>query len=124
MDRMAFPGQDKQDKTGYGLLREPRSLICRYCIQGPLRDTLMGPSPPLSLGEGPGVRANATTLAVLRANCPKGMAMADWLKLMANPVNAVIYPLHITQEMLDTLDGRKMDLRYRYVLVKTVADER
>ena len=79
---------------------------------------------PLSLGEGPGVRTNATTLAVLRANCPKTMPMADWLKLMANPVNAVIYPLHITQEMLYTLDGRKMDLRYRYVLVKTVADER
>ncbi len=52
------------------------------------------------------------------------MPLADWLKPMANPVNAVLYPLHITQEMLDTLDGRELDLRYRYVLVKTMADER
>ncbi|MCC6841424.1 MAG: hypothetical protein IT230_14790 [Flavobacteriales bacterium] len=56
---------------------------------------------------------NATTRAVLLANRPKDMPMADWLKLMANPVNAVLYPLHITQEMLDTLDAREFDLRYR-----------
>lgn len=61
---------------------------------------------------------NATTRAVLLANRPKTMPEADWLKMMAKPVNAVLYPLHITQEMLDTLDGRKLDLRYRYVLMR------
>ena len=61
---------------------------------------------------------------MLRANCPKSMPLADWLRLMANPVSAVLYPLRVTQEMLDTLDGRELDLRYRYVLVKTIANER
>ncbi len=55
---------------------------------------------------------------MLLANRPKTMPEADWLKMMAKPVNAVLYPLHITQEMLDTLDGRKLDLRYRYVLMR------
>lgn len=81
---------------------------------------------PLSLGElpspaqagGPGVRANATTLAVLLANRPKGMPEAEWLQLMAKPENATLFPLRVTQAMLDTLDGREMDLRYRYVLVE------
>ncbi len=88
---------------------------------------------PLSLGElpspaqagGPGVRANATTLAVLLANLPKdpanpGQAMpeADWLRLMEKPENATLYPLRVTQAMLDTLDATKLDLRYHYVLVK------
>lgn len=65
-----------------------------------------------------GGEMTGATLAVLQANCPKDMPMADWLKLMANPLNAVLYPLRVTQEMLDTLDGRKMDLRYRYVMVE------
>ena len=30
---------------------------------------------------------NAPTRAVLLANCPKDMAEADWLRLMAMPVN-------------------------------------
>ncbi|HRN35830.1 MAG TPA: hypothetical protein PLV70_10315 [Flavobacteriales bacterium] len=55
---------------------------------------------------------------MLLANRPKDMAAADWLRLMANPVNAVLYPLRVTQAMLDTLDARELDLRYRYVLVK------
>jgi hypothetical protein len=61
---------------------------------------------------------NAITRAVLLANRPKGISEADWLKLMVNPVNATLYPLCITQAMLDTLDAGKLDLRYRYVLVR------
>jgi hypothetical protein len=61
---------------------------------------------------------NATTRAVLLANCPKGMAEADWLKLMEKPVNRTLYPLRLTQAMLDTLDAEKLDLKYRYVLVR------
>lgn len=60
---------------------------------------------------------NATTRAVLLANCPKGMAKANWLKLMAQPLNTSLYPLLITQAMLDTLDAKELDMRYRYVLV-------
>jgi len=46
------------------------------------------------------------------------MPEADWLRLMEKPENATLYPLRITQAMLDTLDARELDLRYRYVLVK------
>ena len=62
--------------------------------------------------------ANATTLAVLLANRPKDMPEAAWLKLMAKPESAVLFPLRVTRAMLGTLDGRAMDLRYRYVLVR------
>ena len=68
---------------------------------------------------GPGVEGmNPETRSVLLANCPKDMAEADWLRLLENPVNRSFYPLRITQAMLDTLDGRKLDLRYRYVLFR------
>lgn len=60
---------------------------------------------------------NATTLAVLRANCPKGMNEAEWLKLMEIPANRTLFPLRVTQGMLDTLDAKKLDLGYSYVLV-------
>ena len=46
------------------------------------------------------------------------MPEADWLRLMEKPENAALYPLRITQAMLDTLDANKLDLRYRYVLVE------
>jgi hypothetical protein len=56
-------------------------------------------------------------LAVLHANRPKGMTEAEWLKMMQEPVNRALFPLRVTQGMLDTLDGRKLDLRFRYVLI-------
>ena len=114
-----------------GTLQEERSLR-----QGPLREILReqggsfapsrSPEGDLAGGTLPASRSaardldgtNATTRAVLLANRPKDMAAADWLRLMANPVNAVLYPLRVTQAMLDTLDARELDLRYRYVLVK------
>ncbi|MBS1936961.1 MAG: hypothetical protein JSS84_04025 [Bacteroidetes bacterium] len=66
-----------------------------------------------------GVEApTAETRAVLLANCPKDLTGQQWLKLMANPENATLYPLRVTQAMLDTLDATKLDLRYHYVLVK------
>jgi hypothetical protein len=52
---------------------------------------------------------------VLLANCPKGMAEADWLKLMERPENRALYPLRITQGMLDTLDMRQLDPAYLYM---------
>ncbi|MCC6839595.1 MAG: hypothetical protein IT230_05490 [Flavobacteriales bacterium] len=61
---------------------------------------------------------NAETRTVLLANRPMDVPQADWLKLMANPVNASLFPLRITQPMLDTLDAGKLDARFRYVLVR------
>lgn len=79
--------------------------------------------PPAHDGHAPAERPaeaappNATTLAVLRANCPKDMAEADWLKLMEQHANRALYPLRVSPAMLDTLDGMEMDLRYQYLLV-------
>ena len=56
--------------------------------------------------------------AVLLANCPKGMAVADWLKLMERPENRAPYPLRITPGMPDTPDARKLDLKYQYMLIQ------
>jgi hypothetical protein len=59
----------------------------------------------------------AAMRAVLLANRPKGMAEAEWLKLMEIPANRTLFPLRVTQGMLDTLDARELDLRFSYVLV-------
>lgn len=61
---------------------------------------------------------NAVTLAVLRANQPKGIAWEEWLRIMQGPDGATLHPLRVTPAMLDTLDGREMDLRFRYVMVR------
>jgi hypothetical protein len=55
-------------------------------------------------------------MAVLRANCPKVKPEMDWLKLMEQPVNQSLYPLRLSQAMLDTLNATQLDLRFRYVL--------
>ena len=44
--------------------------------------------------------------------------MAEWLKMMLEPVNATLYPIRLTQAMLDTLDATKLDPRYRYEMVR------
>ena len=68
---------------------------------------------------------NATTRAVLLANRPEHFTEAEWLKRMEQPVHRSLYPLRITQAMLDTLDlpagqagAKQLDLRYQYTLVK------
>jgi len=60
---------------------------------------------------------NATTRAVLLANRPEHVEEAEWLRVMERPVNRTLYPLRITQVMLDTLDGRLLDRRFQYILV-------
>ncbi|MBS1546298.1 MAG: hypothetical protein JST38_14055 [Bacteroidetes bacterium] len=84
---------------------------------------LLAMVPVLALAQAPAAQPaidppNAETRAVLLANCPKSMAEADWLRFMEKPENATLYPLRITQAMLDTLDAEKLDLRYRYVLMR------
>ena len=57
---------------------------------------------------------NATTRAVLLANKPERFTEAQWLDMMEKPVNRSLYPLRVTQAMLDTLDATQLDIRYRY----------
>lgn len=64
------------------------------------------------------VPLNAPTLAVLLANRPPHVDEAQWVKLMEDPVDRSLYPLRITQAMLDTLDARQLDMRFQYVIVR------
>lgn len=56
-----------------------------------------------------------TTLTVLLANCPKSMSATEWLRMMEVPANRSLFPLRITQGMLDTLPVKELDLRFQYV---------
>ncbi|MBK9146663.1 MAG: hypothetical protein IPM12_02450 [Flavobacteriales bacterium] len=67
---------------------------------------------------------NATTLAVLLANQPKGLSWDQWLCIMKGPDGPVLYPLRVTETMLDTLEGREMDLRFRYMVMKELPAHR
>ena len=55
---------------------------------------------------------NASTLAVLVANQPDRFTEEQWLRMMQEPVNRSLSPLHIAQAMLDTLDGTQLDMRF------------
>ena len=61
---------------------------------------------------------NAPTLAVLLANRPAHIAQEQWLSMMTQPVNRSLYPLRVTQAMLDTLDGRQLDMRFQYEMTR------
>ena len=54
--------------------------------------------------------------AVLLANRPAQYTEAEWLRMMAQPVNRSLFPLRITPAMLDTLDANALDRRFQYVL--------
>ena len=55
-------------------------------------------------------------MALLLANRPAHIAQAKWLEMMEKPVNRSLYPLRITQAMLDTLDGSALDRRFNYIM--------
>lgn len=57
---------------------------------------------------------NAPTRTVLLANRPQHFTEAEWLRMMEKPMNRSLYPLRIMQTMLDTLDAKALDLRFRY----------
>ncbi|MBK9275194.1 MAG: hypothetical protein IPM49_11745 [Flavobacteriales bacterium] len=59
---------------------------------------------------------NAPTLAVLEANRPPHIEQSKWLKMMEQPANRSLYPLRVTQAMLDTLDTEALDRRFQYVM--------
>ncbi|HRO98219.1 MAG TPA: hypothetical protein PLN54_02160 [Flavobacteriales bacterium] len=57
---------------------------------------------------------NGPTRAVLLANKPERFTEGEWLRMMEKSVNRSLYPLRVTREMLDTLDTKALDLRFRY----------
>ncbi len=61
---------------------------------------------------------NALTMQVIMAQRPASIPEIQWRKLMLDPVNASLYPIRITQAMLDTIDATQLDLRYRYMMVR------
>ena len=61
---------------------------------------------------------NALTMQVIMAQKHTGISDEQWLKMMLEPVNATLYPIRLTQAMLDTLDATQLDARYRYELVR------
>jgi hypothetical protein len=78
--------------------------------------------PVMALAQGPVPQEptvpNATMLALLKAQRPPGIEEEQWLKMMQEPVNRAHFPIRLTQAMLDTLDARKLDQRYQYVMVR------
>ncbi|HPF91421.1 MAG TPA: hypothetical protein PLL57_12240 [Flavobacteriales bacterium] len=61
---------------------------------------------------------NPTTLAVILANKPERFTEVEWLRMLERPVNRSLYPLQVTQAMLDTLDATQLDRRFQYQMVK------
>ncbi|MBK9275197.1 MAG: hypothetical protein IPM49_11760 [Flavobacteriales bacterium] len=81
--------------------------------------------PIMALAQGPGSKPvqepkpiNAPTLAVLLANRPAHIEQTQWLEMMEQPANRSLYPMRITPATLDTLDGRLLDRRFQYILVR------
>jgi hypothetical protein len=60
---------------------------------------------------------NAPTLVVLLANKPGRFTETQWLEMMWKPLNRSLYPLRVTREMLDTLDTKALDPRFRYEMI-------
>ncbi len=59
---------------------------------------------------------NALTMQVIMAQRPERFTDEQWAKMMLDPVNISLYPIRITQAMLDTLDATLLDMRYQYVM--------
>ena len=63
---------------------------------------------------------NATMLALLKAQRPPEIEEYQWIKMMQEPVNRSLFPIRITQAMLDTIDATLLDRRYQYVMVDSI----
>jgi len=92
-----------------------RSLLL-VALLAPLVGLAQDPAKrPKSLAEEP---PNALTMQVLMAQRPKGITEAQWKEMVLDPTTAVLFPIRVTRAMLDTLDGRELDLRWQYVFVR------
>ncbi|MCI1752747.1 MAG: hypothetical protein LKM36_07770 [Flavobacteriales bacterium] len=61
---------------------------------------------------------NALTMQVVMAQRPASISEEKWRVMMLNPASASLFSIRITQAMLDTIDGKQLDLRFQYVLVR------
>ena len=58
------------------------------------------------------------TEKLLLAQKPEGITVEQWSELIRKPATASLYPIRLTQAMLDTLDVKQLDIRYQYVMLK------
>ncbi len=64
--------------------------------------------------------ANEYTLRLLVAQRPAEVTSEQWRLIVGNPANATLFPIRLTQAMLDTIDARQLDRRYQYVMVDPI----
>jgi len=62
------------------------------------------------------------TEALLLAQRPTGISVEQWRELIRKPTTASLYPIRLSQAMLDTLDVKQLDIRYQYVFVRVPHD--
>jgi hypothetical protein len=111
----AFNNPEAIFDSGEGAVPQARSKIASPAKAQARED---GSSPAKARAREDGDGMASAMRVVLLANCPKGMAEADWLKLMESPENRTLYPLRITQGMLDTLDMRQLDPGFYYMMAR------
>ena len=61
---------------------------------------------------------NALTMQVIMAQRPAQIAPSQWKEIMIKPVNYSLYPIKITQGLLDTIDATQLDMRDQYIIVQ------
>ncbi len=94
----------------------PRSFLFVFALF-PLMVAGQNPASPAGVKPLRASELNATTRAVLLANRPERFTEEQWLNMMRKPVNRSLYPLRITPAMLNTLDVRALDPRFRYEVI-------
>ena len=60
---------------------------------------------------------NSLTMQLIMAQRPAHIPAEQWQAMMLKPVSYSLYPIRITQAMLDTIDATQLDRRYQYVMV-------
>lgn len=60
---------------------------------------------------------NPTILALLKSQCPAKISEEQLVNMMHEPMNRALYPIRITQAMLDTIDVQQLDRWYHYLKV-------
>ncbi len=61
---------------------------------------------------------NALTMQVLMAQRPAHIPEVQWQAMVLQPTHAGLYPIRITQALLDTIDATQLDRRYQCIMVR------
>ena len=76
-------------------------------------------APAFALAQQPASKPpNALTMQLIMAQRPAHIPAEEWQAMMLKPVNYSLYPIRVTQAMLDTIDATQLDRRYQYIMVK------